>query len=326
MGSFERHWTRLTPISLALLPASVLFCGVVWLRRTLYRFGWLPQVRLPVPVIVVGNITVGGTGKTPMVLWITDLLKTAGFRPGIVTRGYRGTSRSWPQEVTIESDARLVGDEAVLLARRSGCPVVAGPDRISDGRRLIELGCNILVSDDGLQHYRLVRDLEIAVIDGERRFGNHLCLPGGPLREPVKRLQSVDVRITQGTPAPGEAGMQLLPDHFYRLTPPMDKQETETFRGARVHAIAGIGHPERFFSALRGMGIDVIPHAFRDHHDFQPADLEFGDDLPVLMTEKDAVKCQRFGKSHHWVLSVTARPETGLADRILDRIKERLHG
>jgi tetraacyldisaccharide 4'-kinase len=326
MGSFERHWDRLTPVSVALLPLGLLFCLVVRLRRRLYLSGILSRVRLAVPVIVVGNITVGGTGKTPLVLWIAELLKRSGYRPGIVTRGYHGTSRHWPRAVTPSADAGEVGDEAVLLARYSGCPVMAGPDRVADGRLLIEQGCTVLISDDGLQHYRLHRDLEIAVIDGARRFGNRLCLPAGPLREPIGRLQTVSMCVTNGAPEPGEVGMSLDAGPVYRLQAPDQHANLNAWRADPVHAVAGIGNPERFFTSLRALGLKVIPHAFPDHHDFQAADVDFNDDHPVIMTEKDAVKCQAFAKPHHWVLPVTAQPETELADRILNRLKDIKHG
>ena len=326
MAWLERHWDRLTPVSLALLPLSLLFCLVVGLRCLLYRAGILSRIRLDVPVIVVGNITVGGTGKTPLVLRIADLLKRSGYRPGIVTRGYRGASRHWPRAVTPSTDASEVGDEAVLLARRSGCPVMAGPDRVASGRLLIEQGCTVLVSDDGLQHYHLDRDIEIAVIDGTRRFGNGLCLPAGPLREPVGRLRTVTLRVAQGVPEPGEIGMSLVPGQVYRLQNPVEQADLDDFRVGSVHAVAGIGNPERFFSSLRSLGVDVIPHAFPDHHAFQACDLVFGDDIPVLMTEKDAVKCQTFARPHFWVLPVTAQPVAELTERLLNRLKESIHG
>jgi tetraacyldisaccharide 4'-kinase len=322
MAALERHWQRLTPISVLLLPLGLLFCAAVQLRRALYRRRWLPTVKLPVPVIVVGNITVGGTGKTPLVIWLARVLKNAGYSPGIVTRGYRGTSRDWPLTVTPDTPAALAGDEAVLLARRAACPVVAGPDRVADGQRLIGQGCDVIVSDDGLQHYRLRRDLEIAVIDGARRYGNGLCLPAGPLREPLGRLKEVTLRVTTGAPQAGEIGMQLEPDGFYRLASPTTRADAGHFRANPVHAAAGIGNPQRFFDTLRALGLTVIPHAFPDHHAFRAEDLEFGDGRQVIVTEKDAVKCQAFAGPQLWVLAVSARPEGGLAEQILQRLKE----
>ena len=322
MFALERHWQRLTPVSIALLPLSLVFCALVWLRRGLYRIGLLRSNRFPVPVIVVGNITVGGTGKTPLVIWLADFLRQAGYRPGIVTRGYRGQSSIWPVAVTKETAAKLVGDEAVLLARRCHCPVMAGPDRVASVQALLNQDCNLIVSDDGLQHYRLRRDLEIAVIDGVRRFGNGLCLPAGPLREPVSRLRSIALRVANGLPRAGEMGMQLSPTHFYSLALPSQQTSAEQFRATSVHAVAGIGNPERFFESLRALGLRVLPHAFPDHHAFEVNELEFGDNLPVILTEKDAVKCQHFAKPHFWVLAVDAQPDVQLGEKILQRLKE----
>ena len=324
--ALERHWYRLTPVSLLLAPLSLLFCLLAVLRRQLYRYRLLPAVQLPVPVIVVGNITVGGTGKTPLVIWLAELLRAHGYRPGIVTRGYRGRSRHWPREVSADTPADEVGDEAVLLARRAGAPVVAGPDRVTDARHLLAQGCNLIISDDGLQHYRLRRDIEIAVLDGSRRLGNGLCLPAGPLREPAARLGQVDLRVTNGAPQAGELGMQLDPQRFCRLTDSAMCAGTDVFAGRPVHAVAGIGNPQRFFATLRDLGLEVVPHAFPDHHGFGPQDLEFGDDRPVIVTEKDAVKCRRFGRPHHWVLAVAARPDPRLATEILKLLKERFGG
>ena len=322
MAALERHWSRLTVVSLALLPMSLLFCLLVQLRRFLYRQKLLPVERIPAPVIVVGNITVGGTGKTPLVIWLAQVLSQAGYRPGIVTRGYRGESPVWPLAVTATTPARLAGDEAVLLARRGACPVIAGPDRVAGARRLAEQGCTLILSDDGLQHYRLARDLEIAVIDGERRFGNGLCLPAGPLREPVSRLDQVTLRVTNGVPAVGEIGMHLEATGFSNLAEVGRSPVPASHFTSDVHAVAGIGNPERFFATLRELGLKIVPHAFPDHHAFRPQDLEFGDARPVIMTEKDAVKCEAFARPHYWVLAISARPAGGLAERILQRLKE----
>ncbi len=319
-------WQARTVWALLLWPASALYCAVVALRRWLYRLGALRVVRTGVPVIVVGNITVGGTGKTPLVIWLTQTLRDAGWRPGVITRGYKGQGSAWPVRVESRSDPATVGDEAVLLARHCGCPVVAGPDRPADVRQLVQLGCNIIVSDDGLQHYRLARDLEIAVIDGRRRFGNGFCLPAGPLREPRSRLGKVDVRVTNGEPLPGEWGVQLEPIGFRQVGATHASAPLTRFGGQRVHAVAGIGHPPRFFAQLRALGIEVTEHAFADHHHFQPADLAFMPPAPVLMTEKDAVKCEPFAQADHWYLAVAARPDARLAETILNLLREKLRG
>jgi len=326
MFKLERHWYRLTPVSVLLLPLSLIFCVLVQLRYMLYRLRVIPGTHLPVPVIVVGNITVGGTGKTPLVIWLANFLRQAGYRPGIVTRGYRGNSQAWPVAVMPQTPPGQVGDEAVLLARYSGCPVLAGPDRVAAARQHVEQGCNVIISDDGLQHYRLRRDVEIAVIDSMRRFGNRLCLPAGPLREPVSRLKSVSVRVANGVPEAGELGMTFEPAGFYNLSEPERRAATDQFRDGPVHAVAGIGNPDRFFSSLRGLGLSVIPHPFPDHHGFLPGELEFSDDRPVIMTEKDAVKCEPFATARCWVLAVEARPDAALGEQVLKRLKEIIRG
>ena len=326
MDTLERHWYRLTPVSVLLLPLSLLFCSLVQLRYWLYRLGAITSNRLPVPVIVVGNITVGGTGKTPLVIWLANFLRQAGYRPGIVTRGYRGNSQTWPVAVTLQTPVDQVGDEAVLLARHSGCPVFAGPDRVAAATLQAEQGCNVIISDDGMQHYQLRRDIEIAVIDGTRRFGNRLCLPAGPLREPVSRLNSIALRVANGAPDTGELGMTFVPTGFYNLANPERRVSADQFNAGPVHAVAGIGNPERFFSSLRSMGTTVIPHPFPDHHAFRSSDLDFGDDRPLIMTEKDAVKCQTFATARCWVLTVEARPDVALGEQILKRLKEIIRG
>jgi tetraacyldisaccharide 4'-kinase len=326
MSTLERHWYSLTPVSVLLLPLSLIFCVVVKLRSTLYRLGIIHSTRLPISVIVVGNITVGGTGKTPLVIWLANFLREAGYHPGIVTRGYRGNSSTWPIAVTEHTPTELVGDEAVLLARHCGCPVIAGPDRVAAAKLHVKQGCNVIVSDDGLQHYQLCRDLEIAVIDSLRRFGNRLCLPAGPLREPVSRLRSVSVRVANGAPGAGELGMTLVSKDFYSLTKPERRTSAEYFRDGPVHAVAGIGNPERFFSSLRDLGLKVIPHPFPDHHVFQPWELEFDDDREIIITEKDAVKCEQFDNARCWVLVVEARPDAVLGEQVLKRLKEIIRG
>jgi len=322
MARIESHWQKLSLLSLLLWPLALLFCLLVSVRRWLYRHQLLASARLPVPVIIIGNITVGGTGKTPLVIWLTTRLKDAGFRPGIVTRGYGGHSANWPLQVTPDTSPDEAGDEAVLLARRTACPVIAGPDRVANGRKLVELGCNLIVSDDGLQHYRLQRDLEVAVIDGLRRFGNGLCLPAGPLRETVARLKDVDWRVTHGDPQPGEIGMRLVQESVYRLDRPDQQGDWSHFQPGPVHAVAGIGNPDRFFDSLRANGLEIYSHAFPDHHVFRAKDLEFGDTLPVLMTEKDAVKCRHFARPWHWVVAVAALPEARLETAIRHRLEE----
>ncbi len=320
----ENSWYQNTPLSLLLTPLSWTFCTAIRLRRALYRAGLLPVRRFPVPVLVVGNITVGGTGKTPLVVWLAEFFRQQGYWPGIVSRGYKGRAETWPQPVTPDSDPRLVGDEPVVLARRTRCPVVVAPRRPAAIEYLLQTTqCDIVLSDDGLQHYAMHRDLEIAVVDDIRRLGNGLCLPAGPLREPEERLKTVHFVVCKGATMPHEISMQ------YRLDSPRlirDEQITRPladFRGQAVHAVAGIGDPERFFSRLEEQGIKVMRHPFPDHHDFQARDIEFGDRLPVIMTEKDAVKCRDLADQRHWYLGVEAQLPTHFGPRILELLNLR---
>jgi tetraacyldisaccharide 4'-kinase len=282
---------------------------------------------LPVPVIIVGNITLGGTGKTPLVIWLVHFLVKAGYRPGIVTRGYGGTRRNGPIGVGIDFDPAEVGDEPVLLARRSGVPVVVDTDRPRGARFLIrQYSCDVVVSDDGLQHYALQRDFEIALIDGARRLGNGRCLPAGPLREPAPRLRSVDALIVNGPPQEGEWGMTLVAMGFQRVGELQTLAPVSQFRGQRVHAVAGIAHPQRFFEQLRRLGLEVIEHPFPDHHPYQSEDLRFNDALEIIMTEKDAVKCERLEGMRAWFLPVEAQSDARLGELVLRRLSHQSPG
>ena len=314
--SIEAHWQRVGPLAVLLFPLSLLFRLVVFLRRNFYRLGIFKTQGFDVPLIVVGNITVGGSGKTPLVIWLVEYLREQGRKPGIVSRGYGGRARSWPQQVRPDSDPAVVGDEAVLLAQRSGCPVCVGPDRPAAVRALLaHTDCDVVISDDGMQHYAMARDLEIAVIDGQRRFGNGLMLPAGPLREPASRLKSIDLVICNGQAASGEFSMTLQEP---QLTPLQggEPQALSLFEGQRVDAIAGIGNPQRFFDMLSRHGLVVQAHPFADHHAYQSTDLGFAGDRPLLMTEKDAVKCRRFPISNAWVVSVQAQPDAAFVHRL----------
>ncbi len=322
MSFAERHWYRLSPVSLLLLPVSLVFRGIVALRRALYRAGVLRAERLPVPVIVVGNLTAGGTGKTPLVLWLVDDLRRRGRSPGIVSRGYGAGARP-PRAVRPGDDPALAGDEPVLLAERSGAPVWVGADRPAAARALLAANprCDVIVCDDGLQHYRLARDFEIAVEDG-RGFGNGLLLPAGPLREP--RSRRVDARVVNSDSAQpaGALRMRLVPQGLHRVADGA-RIAVEELSGKRLHAVAGIGDPVRFFRSLEALGLRATPHPFPDHHRFVPRDLDFPDCDYVLMTEKDAVKCRRFGRSDLLALRVDAAPAPALAELIIDRIHGR---
>ena len=307
MKRLDYYWYSRNLWLLLLTPLSLLFRTVVWLRRLAYRAGILSSHRLAKPVIVVGNLTVGGTGKTPLVAWLADYLRHKGQHPCIVARGYGGRARSWPQQVRPDSDPGIVGDEAVMLAGMAGCPVAVGPDRVAAARQLLEhTDCNVVISDDGLQHYALQRDLEIAVVDGVRRFGTGFMLPAGPLREPLRRLQEVDLVVVNGLAGKGEYPMRMLIGNAQLLGDRQQQRALAEFRGQSVHAVAGIGNPTRFFQALQQYGMLIEAHAFPDHHRFQREDISFGDGRPVLMTEKDAIKCRQFAGDNEWVVPVRA--------------------
>lgn len=310
-------WYGSHPLSTVLLPLSGLFRLAVSARRFAYKAGMLRSHKLPVPVIVVGNITVGGTGKTPLVIWLVEALRAAGHHPGVVSRGYGGDARIWPRIVDADSDPGAVGDEPVLIARRTACPVAVAPQRVMAARTLIaDYGCDVVVCDDGLQHYALERDAEIAVIDGERRLGNGRCLPAGPLRETAARLRAVDITVVNGEALSGECRMQLAGTTAQSLRDPHVRRALAEWRGATAHGVAGIGNPGRFFAHLRGQGLNIVEHPFPDHHRFRAEDLRFADDLPVIMTEKDAVKCRGFAESHHWYVPVTARLDADCQQRL----------
>ncbi|MEE8428922.1 MAG: tetraacyldisaccharide 4'-kinase [Gammaproteobacteria bacterium] len=318
-----RHWYGQSSLTQILRPIAGLYGGLVALRRMAYRRRILSSYRLPVPVIIVGNITVGGTGKTPLVAWIAELLCTSGYRPGIVTGGYKGRSQQWPQLVYPDSEPLQVGDEAVLLARRGSFPVVAGPDRVAAAETLLaQSNCNVIISDDGLQHYALQRDIEIAVVDTQRLFGNGLYLPAGPLREPVRRLKGVHMVVGNGSNAwDGGYSMTLGQEQACNLKDPSRSCALKTFQGKPVHGVAGIGNPARFFGGLRESGLDVVEHPFPDHHAFQPKDLEFDNSYPILMTEKDAVKCEGFAGPSCWYVPATVQLDGRLGPDLLDRLR-----
>jgi tetraacyldisaccharide 4'-kinase len=316
-----RHWYRRGPVAWLLWPASLAFGALVLARRLLYGARLLPGAHPGLPVIVVGNLTVGGSGKTPLVIWIAELLKKHGWSPAIVSRGYGGRARA-PRAATVADEAEVVGDEPIVLARRSGCPVWIGADRraVIAALRGPHPEVDVLVLDDGLQHYGLRRDLEIAVVDS-RGFGNGFLLPAGPLREPARRLASVDAVVSHGAPVPGYA-MKLEGETVHRMTDARERRPVQSFRGQKVHAVAGIGNPNRFFLHLTRLGVRVVPHPFPDHHPLLPEELEFGDEAPVMMTEKDAVKLRRYGRANWWVLPVTAQLDPAFGDWLL----KELHG
>ncbi|HRQ46416.1 MAG TPA: tetraacyldisaccharide 4'-kinase [Rhodocyclaceae bacterium] len=328
-GKAPDFWqTRFLPAML-LLPLAGLFGILSWVRRTLYRSGLVRAAPVPVSVIVVGNICVGGSGKTPVVAWLVERLRETGFRPGIVSRGYGGKS-SGAALVVPDADPAIFGDEPVLLARLTRCPVVVGADRPAAVLSLLQAHpeCNVIVSDDGLQHYRLRRDVEVVVVD-ERALGNRWLLPAGPLREGLWRLRSADVIVAHGDlsshvrehlGAVPVASMTLEGDRLVSLGMPSETRALSDFAGMRVHAVAGIGHPERFFDQLGAMGLDIVPHAFPDHHRFSADDLAFAPGEPKILTAKDAVKCRAFAPADTWEFPVTAQIEPIALERILEKL------
>ena len=329
----QRVWYSGGRFGWLLLPFSGLYWMIIGLRRFLYDNGILRTYRAAVPVIVVGNITAGGTGKTPTVLWLVESLRARGFRPGIVSRGYGGSHSGTSMRVEASSDAAVVGDEPALLARRSGCPVVVDPDRVRAAEMLVEDEVDVIVADDGLQHYRLARDYEICVIDGTRGLGNRRLLPAGPLRESANRLDDVDQVLVNGALHGGEyeqtvaeqnsISFQLFAQDACRLNGSLARP-LERFADTTVHAVAAIGNPQRFFGLLREQGIQVIEHAFPDHAPLVARNLEFGDDFDVFMTEKDAVKLGRNMKDKFWYVPVELQMDPVDAAPLLEQVDSRL--
>ena len=328
MKRLDHYWYSQNPVAWVLLPLSLLFCAVSILRRYMYSAGLLPAYTLSAPVIIVGNISVGGTGKTPLLIGLCEYLIRQGYKPGVISRGY-GASISGECSVAASDDAAACGDEPLLIKQRTGCPVIIGRDRVAAAKKLLaENDCDVILSDDGMQHYRLKRDVEIAVVDTLRKFGNGYCLPAGPLREPESRLNTVDMVVYHGKS-----------DHQYHFSLEFgaavnlvtgEQRDMETFTSGKAHAIAGIGHPERFFRQLKARGVEVTEHAFPDHHAYTSSDIDYADNLPILMTEKDAVKCKRLqsvntvGDTNEniWAVPVSAKLSDQLGIDLIELIKQ----
>jgi tetraacyldisaccharide 4'-kinase len=320
-------WQKRGLLAVFLMPLALPFVLAVNLRRLAYRRGWASAEKLPVPVVVIGNITAGGSGKTPLALYLVRQLAALGWRPGIVSRGYGGSAQG-VEAVSETSDAAQVGDEPLLLARRAGCPVFIGRDRVAAGRALLAAHpeCNVLVADDGLQHLRLARDIEVVVLD-ERGIGNGWPLPAGPLRECPRRIDTAHALVLNGDACVPESvkparvyRMRLMGDRFRHLH---DHQRTcgaGELTGRRLHAVAGIGDPARFFRQIESLGLHAERHPFPDHHAFQAGDLVFPGADALLMTEKDAVKCQAFAPTETWVLPVEAQLEPDLAQWVVEKL------
>jgi tetraacyldisaccharide 4'-kinase len=327
---FTELWYREDRGPGALQPLAWLYGALVGARRAVYASGWARSIGVGVPVVVVGNLTVGGTGKTPFTIWLAGQLQARGFSVGIVSRGYGRGGAGTVRDVSAGSDWRQVGDEPVLLARRTGCDTVVAADRVAGARRLAARGAQVILADDGLQHLRLARACEVLLIDGARGFGNGRLLPAGPLREAPTRPLHADAVVINGAATHGSlarwlgAGealtMQLAAEEALCLAGQEPPQALRLWRGRRVHAVAGIGNPARFFRELREHGMEVIEHPFPDHHAFRATDLEFGDALPVLMTEKDAVKCAEFVSPRLWCVPVSARFSDSETQALLGRV------
>jgi tetraacyldisaccharide 4'-kinase len=308
-------------IAYLLLPFSLIFRGIVSIRRFFYRVGIKKTTTFSVPIIVVGNIVVGGAGKTPLVIWLVKLLQQHGYKPGVISHGYGVKNIIKPQVVTANSLVSDVGDEAVLVARHVACPVVIASTRSNAINELLKYGCDVIVGDDGLQHYAMGRDIEIAVVDAQRLFGNGYFLPAGPLRESVSRLKTVDFVVYNGACEEAENIMKLLPDKLTAVADFKQHVELTELIGKSIHAIAGIGNPERFFQTLQQLGFTVIKHSFPDHYNFKSSDINFGKDEIVIMTEKDAVKCQKFADNRHWFLPISAVLNEGFEKNLLLKLK-----
>ncbi|MEW5823591.1 MAG: tetraacyldisaccharide 4'-kinase [Pseudomonadota bacterium] len=319
---YPAFWARRGLLARLLWPLSRLYCAIARLRRAQAMAGARSSQGVGVPVVVVGNISVGGTGKTPLIGALVEALRARGFHPGIVSRGYGGRVGPQPRPVLPDSRAEQVGDEPRLLAQSTGVPVWVHPDRVAAVRALLAAypACDLILSDDGLQHYPLARDVELAVVDGLRRLGNGWCLPAGPLREGPERLKSVDAVVCNGgRPAPGEYFMQLQPFQARRLCDGVVRPLSD-FAGRSLHALAGIGHPERFFQSLRDAGLTLQTHAFPDHHAYTRADLALPGDGPLLMTVKDAVKCAGFDDDRLWQVEARVELDPRLVPWLIDRL------
>jgi tetraacyldisaccharide 4'-kinase len=328
MISLQHLWTRSSVLTLLLAPFAALFAAVSWLRRLAYRRCWLVAVAVGVPVVIVGNLTAGGSGKTPLVIWLVNWLRAQGYRPGVVSRGYGGTARGCV-DVQADSPPAQVGDEPLLIRVKTHAPVVVGSDRVAAARTLLARhpGVDVIVSDDGLQHYRLQRDIELAVIDAASGLGNGWPLPAGPLREPRRRLRSVDavIQVVRGAAQPkaypplASWRADYSAGQARRLRAPQDRLPVSALPARDWLAATGIGRPQGFFDMLAAHRLRFSPRAFADHHAFQPQDLPA--DAAVLMTEKDAVKCLSFAGADWWAVELDVVPETGFIQWLHARLK-----
>ena len=324
---FNQQWQTRSCWQILLQPLSLLYRFALFFRHMAYRLNWLHRTTFPIPVLVVGNLVIGGSGKTPLTIWIANQLRAKGWHPGIISRGYGGQNRV-PHAIQPNTDVAISGDESLLMARHTDVPVYTARLRSAAAKALLVAhpDVDILISDDGLQHTALARQIEIVVIDATRGFGNQRLLPAGPLREPLRRLQSADIIIVNQTgplhaslrKLPAHHTLTLQPDTLYALTAPRQRVTPDFFIGKTLHAVAGIGHPQRFFNQLSAAGLSFTAHAFPDHHAFQAGELNFHGD--IIMTEKDAVKCEAFATDAMWVWPVQAQPDNDFLPHLLTRL------
>ncbi|AJC66157.1 tetraacyldisaccharide 4'-kinase [Dickeya zeae] len=321
----ERIWSGRSPLYLVLLPLSLLYGLVSHLIRLSYQCGWRKVWRAPVPVVVVGNLTAGGNGKTPVVIWLVEQLQQRGYRVGVVSRGYGGKAEQYPLQVTNRVTTAQAGDEPLLIYQRTGAPVAVAPKRCDAVKALLaQHPLDVIVTDDGLQHYALARDMELVVVDGIRRFGNGWWLPAGPMRERASRLRSVDAVIVNGGEAkPGEIAMQLTAGDAVNL---LTGERRAVATLPPLVAMAGIGHPPRFFATLKALGSTLVREvAFADHQHWQAEELQRltdSDQQPLMMTEKDAVKCRAFARANWWYLPVDAALSVPESTLLLQRLTQ----
>ncbi len=337
MKPITHYWQNLNIVSVSLFPISLLFCFLVSIRRIFYRYGLFKSSTSSVPVIVVGNIYIGGNGKTPFVVWLVEQLKLAGYRPGVVSRGYGARKGSWPRQVNLKQEVLLFGDEPFLIHKSTQCPVIVDPIRSRAVEKMIQdTDCDVIISDDGLQHYAMSRFLEINVTDAMRLYGNKLCLPAGPLRERMSRLQSIDYivynvsRFQSETLTRRLSKKEFLMDYEASSLRPLSDKDRQSmtlldFKGKIVHAVAGIGEPQHFFKLLEHHGLLVIEHPFTDHYEYHSSDLVFDEPHPIIMTEKDAVKCQSLvtqeSMADSWYLPINAKVDSLLINKIVNQLQ-----
>lgn len=312
-------WRQPNLLTVLLWPLSLVYRLLFAIGAGLYRLRIFKRYKAPVPVLVVGNITVGGTGKSPLVIYLVELLRKVGYSPGVISRGYKSNAKTFPYSVKPDSPVNEAGDEPLMIVRRTGVPLVIGPNRAASIQALLAShDIDIVISDDGLQHLALQRDIELCVVDESTQQNNFFLLPAGPYRESLGRLESVDFVIHHGGTEKGKLNMALKAGS----PQPLDLDSVADFHAERgVHAVAGIGNPRRFFKTCRALGYEIVEHVFPDHHEYSVNDLKFESQLPVLMTEKDAVKCQKIAEAHHWYLPVDATLGDGFDTRLVAAIR-----